>query len=611
MEFAHLGLHTQAFHEHGKPAVFVHYQSQQAAYDFLYWVLKGRRGIGLLYGPESSGKKTLIRQFVRCLPPDLSVSLVDGARLKSKAFLETILTQFGYDVAFSSSAHWLDMLIVFVVQQTRSNQAPLLIVENFDRMDPGALRVLCRLAELRLDQRIALRLILVSQHAPFAIVHAPAMSAIENRMPDAFELGPMTERETIRYIHAKLRTGGSINPERLIPEKVCREIYKSSKGWPGQTDRFAEFALLQAGKAALTSEQAEPAKERASPALRPPTTAIEEALPLLAEPAEAAAEEEKPAIVAQRPGLEAIDIEPALLAQLPQLATNEVEPESVDMPPHAESAEDELPLSAGEPHAETAEEETPLSADEPHAESAEAEIPLFADEPHAETAEEETPLSADEPHAETTVEETPLSAGEPHAETAEAETPLFADEPHAETAEEETPLSADEPHAETAEDLLPAPAATPRIAAVEDSAEPDRHKLFVTMNGKTLQEFEMTGAKVLIGRSALCDLQINSRFISKFHAMLIRNGQAMYLVDLHSSNGTFVNSQRVQTKALRHDDVISLGNHGIKLNSPATRMRTDLAGPDLTETSTMKTLDDVRRARAQAAEVVLASEARE
>ena len=113
----------------------------------------------------------------------------------------------------------------------------------------------------------------------------------------------------------------------------------------------------------------------------------------------------------------------------------------------------------------------------------------------------------------------------------------------------------------------------------------------------TVQDFDLRDSKSLIGRSEVCDICVNSRFVSKHHALLIRKDNAMLLIDLNTTNGTFVNSQRIESTVLRHDDVISLGNHGIKLVAPAYKPEPGATMPDLAETTTMKTLDDLREAK--------------
>ena len=84
----------------------------------------------------------------------------------------------------------------------------------------------------------------------------------------------------------------------------------------------------------------------------------------------------------------------------------------------------------------------------------------------------------------------------------------------------------------------------------------------------------------------------------------------MHLLDLNSTNGTFLNSRRVQSKVLRHEDVISLGNHGIKLISRTYRSRAATEEQNLADTAKMKTLSDMRRLRAELSVDIASTEKR-
>ena len=124
-------------------------------------------------------------------------------------------------------------------------------------------------------------------------------------------------------------------------------------------------------------------------------------------------------------------------------------------------------------------------------------------------------------------------------------------------------------------------------------------QLMVTLNGKTLQEFKLTDSKVLIGRSVLSDIVINNQFVGKHHALLVRVQDAIVIVDLKSTNGTFVNSHRVRSSVLRHDDIISLGEYRIKVIYPRSRARMELEDSNMADTATMKSIADIRRRNAR------------
>ena len=120
-------------------------------------------------------------------------------------------------------------------------------------------------------------------------------------------------------------------------------------------------------------------------------------------------------------------------------------------------------------------------------------------------------------------------------------------------------------------------------------------RIFLTRAGKFLGDVALDAPRLLVGRSEHNDLRINSEFISRHHMMLVRHGSATLLMDLNSTNGTFVNSRRVSNYVLNHDDVISLGNHRLKFVHPAAEAEVQVDEAGIAETVIMKTLDDMRR----------------
>ncbi len=84
------------------------------------------------------------------------------------------------------------------------------------------------------------------------------------------------------------------------------------------------------------------------------------------------------------------------------------------------------------------------------------------------------------------------------------------------------------------------------------------HKLILS-NGSP-QEFELTRAETVIGRDPGVDLTIPSPAVSRRHARLVREGNGYVLEDLGSSNGTYLNDQKITgRRALKAGDQIRLG----------------------------------------------------
>lgn len=150
---------------------------------------------------------------------------------------------------------------------------------------------------------------------------------------------------------------------------------------------------------------------------------------------------------------------------------------------------------------------------------------------------------------------------------------------------------------------------------VQSDIEPDKlvpsapPRFIVTNNGSVMSDVSMLKKRLLLGRSVHNDIAINSRFISRHHALLVHHGSTTFLMDLNSSNGTFVNSVRVSNRVLAHDDVITIGHHKIKFYDPCATPG-DANSAEFDDTIIMKTLQDMRNllARENTALMPVASE---
>ena len=133
----------------------------------------------------------------------------------------------------------------------------------------------------------------------------------------------------------------------------------------------------------------------------------------------------------------------------------------------------------------------------------------------------------------------------------------------------------------------------------EAGTPPEPPTLFVTEHGKQTRQLRFDKPRLLVGRSEHNDVSIDSRYVSRHHLLLVRHGSATFLMDLNSTNGTFVNSRRVSNHVLIDDDIISIGNHRIKFCDPHARQRGSLDGLEFADTAIMKTLEDMRSLLAQ------------
>jgi pSer/pThr/pTyr-binding forkhead associated (FHA) protein len=73
-------------------------------------------------------------------------------------------------------------------------------------------------------------------------------------------------------------------------------------------------------------------------------------------------------------------------------------------------------------------------------------------------------------------------------------------------------------------------------------------------------ELELMDGTLVIGRASTCDLVLDSTRISRRHAQIRIEGEAVTIEDLGSSNGTFVNGEHVAEAGLRLGDRIAIAD---------------------------------------------------
>ena len=62
--------------------------------------------------------------------------------------------------------------------------------------------------------------------------------------------------------------------------------------------------------------------------------------------------------------------------------------------------------------------------------------------------------------------------------------------------------------------------------------------------------YEIDGEVAVIGRSAECEVPLDTPAVSRRHAAVVRDGEGYYLEDLKSRNGTILNEKPITERAL-------------------------------------------------------------
>ncbi len=85
-------------------------------------------------------------------------------------------------------------------------------------------------------------------------------------------------------------------------------------------------------------------------------------------------------------------------------------------------------------------------------------------------------------------------------------------------------------------------------------------KIIIKRVGAERQEIELSRGTTRIGRHFDNDVRIDDITVSGHHAKIVWFRGPIYIQDTSSTNGTFINGQRVGQHDLEHGDVITLGS---------------------------------------------------
>ena len=89
-------------------------------------------------------------------------------------------------------------------------------------------------------------------------------------------------------------------------------------------------------------------------------------------------------------------------------------------------------------------------------------------------------------------------------------------------------------------------------------------KMIVSIDGVVIKEVQLTKDRTTLGRRPYNDIVIDNLAVSGEHAVLQMMANEVYLEDLNSTNGTYVNGKAVKKQLLQNNDTVEIGKYKIK-----------------------------------------------
>jgi pSer/pThr/pTyr-binding forkhead associated (FHA) protein len=89
-------------------------------------------------------------------------------------------------------------------------------------------------------------------------------------------------------------------------------------------------------------------------------------------------------------------------------------------------------------------------------------------------------------------------------------------------------------------------------------------KLVVSLDGVVIKDVQLTKDKTTLGRRPYNDIVIDNLAVSGEHAVLQMVGGDVFIEDLNSTNGTYINGKAIKKQLLVNSDIVEIGKYKIK-----------------------------------------------
>lgn len=223
------------------PAFLYLGRQHSAAYTLLEYGVLNQAGFTVVTGDIGCGKTTLIRHLLNQLDKDVTVGLLSNTHKGFSDLLRWVLMAFGLDYASKGSVQLYETFVEFLIAEYERRRRVVLIVDEAQNLDAGALEELRTLSNINADKHLILQLILVGQPELRETLERPELKQLAQRVVAHYHLTSLTEEETSRYISHRIEHAGC-SADLFTPD-ARRQICRYSDGVPRLINLLCDTAL--------------------------------------------------------------------------------------------------------------------------------------------------------------------------------------------------------------------------------------------------------------------------------------------------------------------------------------------------------------------------------
>ncbi len=239
------GLKTKPFELVPNPDFLYLSSSHKKAITYLDYGIKEKVGFILLTGEIGSGKTTILRNLIKDLNDEVSLSKIFNTRVNFEQLLAMVNEDFGLEAAGKDKITLLRELNDFLVDQYARQRQCILIIDEAQNLSLDLLEEVRLLSNLETDRHKLLQIIMVGQPELRKMLTKKELQQLRQRISISCHIQPLSAVEVKAYIYHRLETAGN-REAILFSDETIEMVCRFSKGIPRLINIICDYLMLAA-----------------------------------------------------------------------------------------------------------------------------------------------------------------------------------------------------------------------------------------------------------------------------------------------------------------------------------------------------------------------------